>query len=129
MGPHTLQFALKAGGRLGSSELPAYDQFQWGGFLQQSGYATGALYGQQLTFGRLVYTYRILNQTLLQGLYGGVSAELGRMRQPLVPTNSTELLKSSALFLGADTPIGPVYLGFGWAADGNKSAYLYLGRP
>ena len=129
IGPHTLQFALKAGGRLGSGELPAYDQFQWGGFLQQSGYATGALYGQQLTFGRLVYSYRILNQTLLQGLYAGVSAELGRMRQPLVTTNSTELLKSSALFLGADTPVGPVYLGFGWAADGNKSAYLYLGRP
>jgi NTE family protein len=62
-------------------------------------------------------------------LYGGVSLELGKMEQPLVATNPTGLLKSSALFLGADTPVGPLYLGFGWAADGNRSAYLYLGRP
>ena len=28
-----------------------------------------------------------------------------------------------------DTPVGPLYLGVGFAADGNRSAYLYLGRP
>jgi NTE family protein len=129
IGPHSLQFALKAGGNLGSNPLPSYDEFQWGGFLQQSGYATGALYGQRLTFGRLVYSYKILNQQLLEGLYGGVSLELGRMEQPLVTTNNSGLLKSTALYLGADTPVGPLYLGFGWAAGGNRSAYLYLGRP
>ncbi len=31
---HTLQAALKIGGPLGSGELPRYDLFQWGGFLQ-----------------------------------------------------------------------------------------------
>ena len=68
IGPHSLQFALKAGGTMGGNGLPSYDQFQWGGFLQQSGYATGALYGQRLTFGRLVYSYKILTHTLLDGL-------------------------------------------------------------
>ena len=28
---------------LGSNALPRYDLFQWGGFLQQSGYPTGAI--------------------------------------------------------------------------------------
>ena len=36
---------------------------------------------------------------------------------------------SSAVFVGADTPIGPVYLGYGVATGGNRSAYLFLGRP
>jgi NTE family protein len=80
-------------------------------------------------FGRLVYTYRLLHNQLLDGLYVGASLELGRMRKPLVATNSTDLLTSGAVFIGADTPLGPFYLGFGAAADGNQSAYLFLGRP
>jgi NTE family protein len=129
IGPHALQLGMKAGGQLGNNPLPVYDQFQWGGFLQQSGYPTGALFGQQLMFGRLVYTYRLLHNQLLDGLYVGASLELGRMRKPLVATNSTDLLTSGAVFIGADTPLGPFYLGFGAAADGNQSAYLFLGRP
>ena len=39
--------AIAAGGKLGSDPLPAYDQFQWGGFLRQSGYATGQLVGAE----------------------------------------------------------------------------------
>ena len=29
----------------------------------------------------------------------------------------------------ADTPIGPLYFGYGHTADGNSSWYLFLGRP
>ena len=35
---------------------------------------------------------------------------------------------SGSLFIGADTPIGPAYLGYGRAADGNQSFYFFLGR-
>lgn len=129
IGRHTLQFGGKAGGHLGSGVLPRYDLLQWGGFLQQSGYPTGALLGQELTFGRLVYTYKLLDTRIFEGLYAGVSLEAGRMNGPLVPGSPTGLLKSTALFAGLDTPIGALYLGFGFAADGNRSAYLYLGRP
>lgn len=129
IGRHSLQVALKAGGTIGNGSLPVYDLFSWGGFLQQSGYATGAIAGERLTFGRLVYTYKLINQELLEGMYAGVSLEAGRMEGPLVPGQLTGLLKSTALFIGADTPIGPLYLGYGRAADGNQSGYLFLGRP
>ena len=72
-GPHTFHVAAKAGGRLSGDELPPYDLFQWGGFLQQSGYPTGSLLGQRLTFGRVDYSYKLLNQRLLEGLYVGGS--------------------------------------------------------
>ena len=128
-GPHTFQIAGKAGGPLGGKPLPIYDQFQWGGFLQQSGYPTGALFGERLAFGRIVYTYRILDQRLLEGLYAGASFEVGTMKNPLVTTNSTGPFRSGAVFIGADTPVGPFYLGYGVADDGNRSAYVFLGRP
>ena len=106
-----------------------YDLFQWGGFLQQSGYPTGSLLGQHLSFGRVDYSYKLLNQRLLEGLYVGGSLEAGRVGSPLVPGNAPGLLKSAAVYLGADTPVGPFYLGYGVAADGSHSAYLFLGRP
>ena len=126
---HTFRVAAKAGGTFGGDPLPPYDLFQWGGFLQQSGYPTGALLGQRLTFGRVDYSYKLLNQRLLEGLYAGMSLEAGRVGSPLVPGNAPGLLKSVAVYLGADTPVGPFYLGYGFAADGSRSAYLFLGRP
>lgn len=38
-------------------------------------------------------------------------------------------LHSNAVFLAADTPVGPVYLGLGRASGGRSALYLYLGMP
>jgi len=128
-GRHTLSAAVRFAGRATGDELPTYDLVQWGGFLQQSGLPAGALLGQRLSFGRAVYSDRLLEQKLLDGLYVGASAEVGRMDQPIVPGNLTGMLYSGAVFFGADTPIGPVYLGYGYTSGGFRSAYFFLGRP
>lgn len=128
-GNHTLNLAVQLGDTLGSDPLPRYEYFQWGGFLQQSGYATGQLLGESLQYGRLMYYHRILRGTLLEGAYGGLSLEAGRIGNPLVPGNSDDWLKSASIFVGSDSPLGPLYLGYGRAQDGNSSFYLYLGRP
>jgi NTE family protein len=128
-GRHTLGAAVRFAGRATGDELPAYDLVQWGGFLQQSGLPAGALLGQRLSFGRAVYSYRLLEQRLLDGFYVGASAEVGRMDQPIVPGNLTGTLVSGAVFFGADTVIGPVYLGYGYTSGGFRSAYFFLGRP
>jgi NTE family protein len=126
---HTFNIAAKFGGKIGSNPLPNYDQFQWGGFLQQSGYRTGQLYGEDLAFGRLMYYHRVLQGSLLEGAYGGFSLEAGTVGNPLVRDSPTGLLKSASIFIAADSPIGPAYLGYGFAQDGNTSLYFYLGRP
>jgi NTE family protein len=128
-GEHTFNAAAKFGGKIGSNPLPNYDQFQWGGFLEQSGYRTGQLYGENLSFGRLMYYHRIMRGSLLQGAYGGASLEAGKVGNPLVPGSPTGLLKSASVFVAVDSPVGPVYLGYGHAQDGNSSLYFYLGRP
>ena len=128
IGRHTFGVAGRLGGSM-SGSLPRYELFQWGGFLQQSGYPRGALMGERLTFGRATYAYKLVEQKLFEGLYAGVSLEAGRMDKPLVAGSPAGLLKSTAAFLALDSPLGPLYLGYGWAADGNRSAYLFLGRP
>ena len=126
---HTFNFALFAADKLGDEPLPSYENFQWGGFLRQSGYAPGQLLGEELQFGRVMYYHRIMQGTVLEGAYGGISMEVGRMGQPLVKSNSDDWILSNSLFIGTDSPIGPLYLGYGRADDGNSSLYFYLGRP
>lgn len=128
-GEHTFNLGVKGGGRIGSDHLPAYDLFQWGGFLQQSGYATGQLVGENMQYGRLMYYRRILRSSILEGAYGGIAYEVGKVGNPLVPGNSDGVLRSGSIFIASDTPVGPAYLGYGRAEDGNNSFYFYLGRP
>jgi NTE family protein len=128
-GSNTFSLGFKAGGRLDGSSLPTSRLFQWGGLLQQSGYPTGALMGEELLFGRVVYLRRLHRSLLIDGVYVGGSLEMGRMDRPLIPGNEQGWLRSAAALLGVDTPVGPLYLGYGRADRGYDSLYLFLGRP
>ncbi|MCZ7563433.1 MAG: patatin-like phospholipase family protein [Burkholderiales bacterium] len=128
IGDHTLQLGAKAGGAL-SGELPLYDQFSLGGFQQLSGFKTFQLYGRDLQFGRATYLYRLSQGGFLEGAYLGASLEAGRIAKPLVAANGSDWQHGGSLFLAADTPLGPVYVGYGIASGGNRSAYFLLGRP
>jgi NTE family protein len=127
-GPHALSLGLKAGGALRNT-LPGYDQFSLGGFLQLSGLKTFQLYGAELAFGRLVYTYQLQRGALFKGTYLGGSLEYGRVADPLVESNPSGWQTGGSLFVAVDTPLGPVYLAYGAATGGNHSAYFFLGRP
>jgi NTE family protein len=80
-------------------------------------------------FGRPPYYNKFIKQKRLEGIYAGFPLEAGRYGTPLVPGSPTGILKSASVFLGADTPVGPLYFGYGHAADRNSSFYLFLGRP
>jgi NTE family protein len=128
-GENTLNLAVKGAGRIGNNPLPAYEQFQWGGFLRQSGYSTGQFTGQSLQYARAMYMRRIFKGELFEGAYGGAAFEWSKVGQPLLPGNPDGLLKSMTLFVALDTLVGPLYLAYGHAATGASSLYFYLGRP
>ena len=128
-GEHTINLSGLAGGLSGSKLLPAYDQFSLGGFLQLSGLATGQLIGEKLKFGRALYYHRLVRSSIFEGAYGGISLEAGKVSNPLIPGNRDDWIRAASLFVAADTPLGPAYLGYGQAQDGPNSFYFYLGRP
>lgn len=126
---HTASLTLRSAGHIGSKELPVYSPIQHGGFLQQSGFQYAQLIGNRLNFGRLLYQYRLADGGLLDGAYLGTSFELGQIGGREVVGQPTGLLKSLGLFVGFDSPLGPMYLGYGQAATGQSNVYFFLGMP
>ena len=129
IGRHTLGFAARGSGPISEQGRPLYVAHPWGGFLQQSGFRTGQLLNERFVYGRVQYMYRLLTVPLFEGLYAGVSGEIGDYGRPLVPGNASGTLYSGAVFLALDSPLGPMYLGWGAGSGGNRAAYFYLGRP
>ncbi len=115
-------------GRL-SGELGVQDLFLLGGFLNLSGYQEGQLSGQYAALGELIYMYRLDNASaaFTIPLYAGGSLEVGGAWDAIDEITLDSLIPAGSLFLGADTPLGPLYLG-GGVAKGDASLYLMLGR-
>ncbi len=128
-GEHTFNLYAASADLSGSKISPAYDQISWGGFLALSGYSTGQLLGENLKYGRAMYYHRLAKSSIFEGAYGGFSLETGKMSRPVFATNRDDWIRSASVFVAADTPLGPVYLGYGNAQDGPSSYYFYLGRP
>jgi len=127
-GRHSLQLVVRGGGTLGGHELPDYANFQLGGFLNMSGYAQGQLLGPRYLYGRIGYLARLAEIPLFEGAYAGVAFEAVRMPQ-LIDVNVARTFDTGTLYFGVDTPVGVLYLGYGYADSDNTAVYLYLGKP
>jgi len=112
-------------------QVPAYDASSLGGFLNLSGFATGQLLGDDIRYAHL-RGERIVGRLPL-GLRGdmrlGLALEAGKVGRPYTEVNRTGWLNSATIYLGGETPIGPVYLGVGHSSAGPTNAYLFLGTP
>jgi NTE family protein len=111
--------------------LPAQDSARLGGLLNLSGFATGQLIGDRVAYGHLRFE-RIIGRMPV-GLRGdmrvGVSLEAGKVGRPLADLQRTGWLDSAALYLGGETPVGPMYVGLGYSTQGRTNAYLAIGTP
>jgi len=120
-GRHTV-FGMLDGGFSPGSDLPAFDEFTLGGFLSLSGFADKELRGQSFGVARLGYLHR-----LGRILYVGGYFEAGRVAEVSSDLVSNPILALTAV-AACDTPIGPAYLGFGKAEDGERQIYFLFGR-
>lgn len=111
-----------------SGEAPIASQFRLGGFSNLSGFGENELAGQHAARAALIGFRRIGNFALLP-IYGGVTAELGNVWQDRDDIRLHDALFAGSLWLGAGTPLGPVYVAYGRAEGGRSAFYLYLGRP
>jgi NTE family protein len=110
-----------------SGVAPVQDRFRLGGFLNLSGYDENSLSGQQLA-SVAVMAYRRYKPLPILSWYIGGSLEYGGVWENRDDIGSNGIAAGS-LFIGADTPIGPLYLGYGHAEQGFNSVFFYLGRP
>lgn len=106
--------------------------FDLGGFLNLSGYPSNQLFGRHLRYGNLVYSYRLAANdfgAFRAPLYLGASVEAGNVWDKSSQAAFNELIWAGSLFVGWDSPLGPLYLGYGKAEDKWDSIYFYLGNP
>jgi len=111
--------------------LPAYDAATLGGFNELSGFAQNQLSGDDISYAGL-RVEKIIGR-LPMGLRGdmraGVALETGKVGTPYTETQLTGRINSASIYLGGETPLGPVYLGYGRSDSGASSVYLFLGTP
>ncbi|MFN0008032.1 MAG: patatin-like phospholipase family protein [Planctomycetota bacterium] len=105
--------------------------FPLGGFLRLSGLTSEEISGPTAVLGRLVYAVPLSRRGLERKIftwYGGASIETGNVFDDIDDFAWHELLPSGSIFLGVDTLLGPMYLGYGLTDGGEQSAFLVLGR-
>ncbi len=108
---------------------PVQNRFRSGGFLNLSGFVQDELSGQQELALRSAY-YRRLGNIQWLPAYAGFSLEYGNVYEDRgdISLAPDDALLAGSVFLGLDTVLGPLYLGYGHAEQGNDSVYLFLGR-
>jgi NTE family protein len=101
-----------------------------GGFTNLSGYAERELLGEQSALFRSIYYRRLGDEGRLFSVpaFVGASLEAGnvyRERSQLVSLEN--LIFAGSVFVGIDSPFGPIFLGYGRADTGASSVYLNFG--
>jgi len=115
---------------MGSGFLPS-QFYTLGGFLQLSGYTRESLAGNyRALLGATVYR-RLNEQSILPfdvPVYLGASLESGNVWLESDDVAADDLIYAGSFFIGADTPLGPLYLSVGVAENDQQALYLTLGQ-
>ncbi|HUO78882.1 MAG TPA: patatin-like phospholipase family protein [Steroidobacteraceae bacterium] len=125
---YSVLLAVRVQNETGDS-IPLGEVFSLGGFQNLSGYTRDQVLAEQITFVRAVVRRRLAGfGTLLPAVYGGFSLEAADVARR-VDLSAPGRLYGGSLFVSADSALGPLYLGAGFASRGYAALYLYLGRP
>ncbi len=107
------------------------DLFGLGGFLSLTAFAPGQITGNHGGSVGMIYYHKVaggpgyLTQT---PLYLGGTFETGNAWNDASDISLGNLKWSGSLFVGADTLIGPIYLGGGIGSGGEAAAFLFIGQ-
>ncbi len=112
---------------------PFESQFNLGGLFRLSGLAEDQLSGQQAALMSMLYYYELAKFELIPNvnfpIYAGASYEIGNAWQDDTNLFNHSFKNSGSLFIGLETPIGPIYLGYGVTEDSKKALQLFMGKP
>jgi NTE family protein len=126
-GKHTVALRAEYGDAF-YGDIPVYDPFQLGGPGRLSGLFLDQLTGTRYNFGALEYyrQYAELPSQFGRGVYLGMSAEAGRMDDPFMK-DPWDWVYAGSVYWAADTILGVVYIGYGYASLNQGTAYLMIG--
>jgi NTE family protein len=120
-----------SGGWTFNGVAPTQDLFPLGGFGRLAGFSSNELSGQDFALGQAIYYRNIGARPGSFGVpvYVGGALEAGNVWEDRSDMAFDDVIVAGSVFLGLDSPIGPVYLAYGHAEGGNDAVYLFLGQP
>jgi NTE family protein len=124
-------WSMDAGSALDDAVVSPQELFTLGGLFDISGLAPDAMSGTQFGIARGIVYRRISRGGtgfFEFPAYLGVSVEAGNVWQTRDQVDWGDLQTGGSLFLGAESPFGPLYLAAGLASGGETAFYLYLGK-
>lgn len=114
-------------GGLGSGTLPFSENFRTGGLDNFYGLQKNELYGRQIVVSNLEYRYKLPFQ-ILTDTYISVRYDFGGVwKNPDLIIKTKDFFTGIGGYLGFDTFLGPLYIGWGKTSLGRKEIYLSLG--
>jgi NTE family protein len=128
-GPNTFVLGGRYGRTLDNADVVT-SSFLLGGARQLSGFRQDALSGQNISLARAVYFRRLTPRSYLPldfPLYLGGSLERGRVWNNDNAFDSG-YINAASIFLGFDTPLGPLSFSYGFNDDNQKALSLNLGQ-
>ncbi len=106
---------------------PLTSEFRFGGLFDMSGLGRQMLSAQNV--GRIGASfYRQVNDLALFPAFVGASLEYGNAWATRDEISFDDALLGGSIWVGIDTPIGPVYGAYGRTRDRDSAFYLVLGR-
>jgi NTE family protein len=125
-GQHTLVGSVRYESTI-EGEAPIHALPELGGFFDLSGYSARQLTGQNA--GRLLGAYyRRIGNFARMPIYAGITLEAGNVWDARDEISLDNSRGGGSIWIGADTLVGPLYLGYGRAEGGAESFYFYVGR-
>jgi NTE family protein len=109
-------------------DVPLERWFQLGGLGRLSGLVPDQLSGRHIALATVAY-YRRLNDIRFLPAYAGVTLEAGNTWFFSDDIAASDLRYSGSLFVGAESPLGPLYFALGYSDNGDAAVYFYLGNP
>jgi NTE family protein len=128
-GPNTWLFGGRYGRTLDETEVVT-SGFILGGAQELSGFRQDSVSGQNMALARMIYYRRLTQNSMLPlnfPLYLGLSLERGRAWNNDNAFDSG-YINAASIFLGLDTPLGPLNFSYGFNDQREKALYLNLGK-
>ena len=122
---------LVQAGTTPEGEVTLGTSYYLGGPGRLSGLFPQQLVGSKLLFTRLMY-YRELTRidlgALSSAVYAGATLEAGNVYAQDDAVSLDTFRHGGSIFVGAKTPVGPLYIGYGFADGGDNLIYLIIGE-
>jgi NTE family protein len=128
---NTLIFTARTGQSIDATPDPQ-NFYQLGGLFNLSGTPQNYFSARQMAFVMGQYQRRLSDNSVLPidlPVYAGFSIEGGQLWTDRSDVDFGDLFTAGSIYLGIDSPVGPLYVAYGRTENDRDAIYLSLGWP